>query len=263
MDEENLRKVVNASGFLFQFKIEDVIRTQSTHWKLISSEHQWHDPETNKIGFIDLVVGSSRLRGLIECKRTIEGHWIFPLVSTSLERKRRFRCLWAYQNTLGLDDFYASPDSKEAKFCVVRGSGEQDRPLLERLGSELIAATYSLAQEERRTNMRLGVVLYLPMIVTTSKLHVCELDTNDITLNSGKLPDSCGTFKEVQYVRFRKSLGTKLIPSHQLADLKESHLLREQTIFVINADALVDFLDSFEEDGKDLQSLSTKLTDRR
>ena len=56
--KEDLLKLVNASGFLFQLRVEDEInKTASIHGKtILSKEHKWIDESKGKEGFIDLIV---------------------------------------------------------------------------------------------------------------------------------------------------------------------------------------------------------------
>src|SRR5262249_25748498 len=77
--EEEFRKIVNASGFLFQLRVENEIETtQLDHrWTVLAREHPWQDVASDRNGYIDLVLGKANVRLVIECKRTRDADWIF------------------------------------------------------------------------------------------------------------------------------------------------------------------------------------------
>jgi hypothetical protein len=86
MDDKQLLSIVNASGFPFQLRVQQVIReSQSQHmWGVISAEHRWAIPEENREGFIDLVLEAwprrmMSVRMVLECKRVRGGCWVFLL----------------------------------------------------------------------------------------------------------------------------------------------------------------------------------------
>jgi len=56
-EKEDLLKLVNASGFLFQLRVEDeVTKTSSSHGKtVLAREHRWVDQVTESEKFIDLI----------------------------------------------------------------------------------------------------------------------------------------------------------------------------------------------------------------
>ncbi len=82
---EHLLKLVNSSGFLFQERIEEEIRTtHSKHgWKVLVREHRWEIEEPAAGGFIDLVLKRGNFRLVVECKRLREGHWVFLTPSSA------------------------------------------------------------------------------------------------------------------------------------------------------------------------------------
>jgi hypothetical protein len=90
---------------------------------------------------------------------------------------------------------------------------------------------------------------YISVIVTTAKLFVASYDPNTISLADGTMPEA--KFEQVPFIRFRKQLGwnaAKVIKPtaaqpNSIADA------RENTVFVVNAEGLMDFLQDFELDG--------------
>jgi hypothetical protein len=250
MNDEILRKLVNSSGFLFQLRVEDEIRRECRKWRVVETEHPWKDAESGKEGYADIIIASGALRGVIECKRAIDGLWVFLIPDQDRKNVLEWRSLWVNGEKAGLNNFYADPQTPESEFCVVRGA-EKEMPLLERYTDSLINACEGIAAEEMEIyKNRPEPIVYVPIIVTTSALWVCELSPEKISLTEGKIPDDHGAFSEVPYIRFRKSLGPFLDLSALPRDLQESHALRERTVFVVNSISLIDFLEGFEDNAR-------------
>jgi len=248
--EKELRKLLNSSGFLFQLRIEGEIRRESRRWRNIAVEHPCKDTESGKEGFIDLLIGGNGyLRGIIECKRAINGQWIFLLPSPEKKRVELFRSLWT--NGIfrtGWHNFYAKPTSYEAAFCVVRGTGEGEKPLLERLASNLLLASDSLAEEEVVFDGDYpGPKIYIPIIVTNALLFLCEFSENQVSIKDGRLPENEGAFSPIPFVRFKKSMGVRLPPGAQYSNLQQKHAAKERTVFAVNSEHLIEFLEGFVE----------------
>jgi len=246
--EEELRKLVNGSGFLFQLRVEHEIRKpqRSHRWEVISHEHAWQDPESGTEGFIDLILGNGddNQRLVIECKRPRDASWVF-LVSEDFPRDiTRARCQWAFwtpqtQSRAGLFEFRVSPPSPEAEFCIVRGSGEGEKGMLERIAGTLLTSIEALIAEELALAVRRQYSpprIYYPLIVTTAQLEICRFNREDISLVEGTLPT--GNFERVPFIRFRKSLTTKLSPNTSPRDLTQANQDKERTVFIVNATEL-------------------------
>jgi hypothetical protein len=96
MQDEDLIKLINKSGFPFQLRVEhEIQRTKSDHkWELASREHPWSSTTNNELyGYIDLVLNHSEMPGdrlVVECKR-IKGdderqlQWLFLIPEGSRE----------------------------------------------------------------------------------------------------------------------------------------------------------------------------------
>jgi hypothetical protein len=230
--KEDFLKLVNASGFLFQLRVEDEVRnTSSTHHKtVLAREHRWVDPITQNEGFIDLILTTgTNGKMVLECKRVIDANWIFP-VPVLAKSVTHANVLWSYKIDENLqatawDKLELYPESLESAFCIVRGQGEKDKPMLERIASILLRSTECLAEEEeqysRSSGLR-GIRFYFPIIVTTAKLMVFRYSPSEIDLSSGQIPD--GDFQEVPFLRFTKSMSTRLLSSKALIDIHVNRL---------------------------------------
>jgi hypothetical protein len=244
--DNKLLNLVNAAGFLFQLRVQQEIEsTYASHQKsVVAREHRWVDPDSGQEGFIDLVITTgTNGKIVVECKRVSDAEWVF-LVPEGLSETHRARVLWTKKfdesrQGAAWDQFKLSPPSLESEFCIVRGQGEGQQPMLERLSSTVLRSTEALAIEElsySRSAGRTGLRFYFPAIVTTATLHVCRFEPSDIDLLSGKLGDA--QFEEVPFIRFTKSLPSGLSSSRPPEKLSESAQESQRTIFVMNAEHL-------------------------
>ena len=86
MREDIVHKQLSLSGFPFQLRIEEEIRSTETNhgWRVVTREQAWANSEAQSTGFIDLILRHSpldALRMVIECKSHLPvfGLSIFPL----------------------------------------------------------------------------------------------------------------------------------------------------------------------------------------
>jgi hypothetical protein len=249
--DPGLLKVVNASGYLLQLRLEEEVRRlgSSSRWQIFPSEHHWWHPESQSAGFIDLIVGYGIVRLVIECKRQRDGSWVF-LCPRGFGGTPRFRGYWSERVAGGpylasWDDFVVDPSSPQAMFCTLRGQGDKDQPMLERIADSLLESVEALATEE----LQLGKPgqmpdrrIYLPVIVTTAELEVCSFDVGSVDLATGTLPDA--EFETVPCVRFRKSLA-HLPRTVTAEDLHRASLQKERTVLVVQAKAFSDVLNDW------------------
>ena len=247
---DELLALVNAAGFLFQARVEDeIFRTQAVHGKtILAREHRWFSTGDQEEGFIDLIISAgTNGKMVLECKRVRDADWVFLLPHAARDT-HRVRVLWTRrfdQDTQGAawDEFNLEPPSLEAQFCVVRGHGEAQQPMLERIASNLLMATEALADEElayQRSVGHSGVRFYFPVLVTTATLQICRFQPGDVDLASGLLTQ--GVFNEVAFIRFTKSLSSGVTSSRVPSDLSEAARLSQRTIFVVNSSHLTQFL---------------------
>lgn len=258
MNSEDLDKLVNASGFGLQIRLETAIRESGDHrWSVVSSEHPWQTGAD--LGFADLVLRAGEATAVIECKRTRGGTWVF-LVPAPEDRLRAVAHVsWIAGNgagriVAGSDVQEFRPTSYNSSFCVVRGSGENDRPLLERLCTTLLLSCDALAVQEaiglERTNASWRG-FFLPIVVTTAELYACKFRPTQVDL-SGVL--SHGEYEPVPFIRFTKAFapkleGTPAMPIENAvtpASLEDYSRAQQRTVFVVNAKSLVSLLSQFE-----------------
>ena len=266
MIDKKLTDLVNQSGFPLQIALADSIHSsrKSHHWEVVYSEHAWKDREENESGFADLVV-RHRHTGLtivIECKRVLESEWIFHVPGACAPNRREAKA-WAtsYANgnlqRYGWLDLAIDPATAQSEFCVIPGQDSKAKPMIERIAADLVSSTAAIAKEERSLLAANGngLYLYFCAIVTTAKLKVCVFDPTTVTLEDGKLPSA--VFDEVPFLRFRKQLSTRQIEVASLEQPTAYALARakEQTVFVIEAEAIVRFLSEFELDNHALRVL--------
>jgi len=195
----------------------------------------------------------------MECKRTMDSHWVFLKTVASKDDCKRTKCFVLHKNgeetkRFSWVDLAVQPRTFESEFCVLRGAGnshdKNSVTLLERVGSELVISTESLAIEDKRLSLddRWKLLVYFNVIVTTATLHVCSIEPNEISLKDGTVNDV--DFQQVPYVRFRKQLNAmydvpyvfRVVGDRDVAAAKES------SVFVVNSMHLIDFLENFDID---------------
>jgi hypothetical protein len=252
--KDSLTNLINASGFLFQLKLEEEIKKSQPvspmgEWRQMVREHKWIDSLDGKEGFIDIVLESGdTTRLVIECKRATDASWLF-LVPSEESETRHGQFLWteSKDNISDWHDFNLDPPSLESAFCVVRGQGEKDTPLLERLSSLLLRSTESLANEELKITFgqEQKIRLYLPTIVTNAVLYACRINISDVDISTGKLSES--DFNEVPFIRFRKNLSSTIKSDTTFtSNLNEINRQNERTILIINAKELTTILKTLD-----------------
>ncbi len=122
--------------------------------------------------------------------------------------------------------------------------------MLERVAAELVEATEALAKEEYHLfkDKPDYIRIYLNVIVTTAELKLCAFRPESVSIDNGLISHT--QFKTVPYLRFRKSLSTKLVEDLNLSELTHYNLTqaKENTVFVVNSSHIMDFLNKFEID---------------
>lgn len=247
---QDLLNLVNASGFLFQLRVEqEITSTEPKHGKaVLAREHPWVHPVTRDEGFIDLITTAGTNGKIIfECKRLRDAEWVF-LIDPSAKPTASAWIIWRKRlsedrRASAWDEFSLKRQSLEAEFCVVRGQADMQVPMLERLAAIVLASVEALANDETAYPQEVGwtgVRFYFPAIVTTARLFVCRADPSTIDLTLGELKDA--VFEEVPYIRFTKSLPTTLGSSMLPANVPEAARESRRTVFVVNASHLTPFL---------------------
>lgn len=256
-NEQDALKIANDSGFPLQIAVGHRI-SQSTGtnggWRVAYSEHAWSNTQGQQSGFIDLVV-ADRHRStflVVECKRVRDSTWVFMHPSGKSDPRRHAKAWITFANDerlqrFGWVDAPLDPSSPEAVFCAVRGQAAGERStMLERIGGELVSATEALALEQRDFRPKGDSIrFYFNVVVTTAILKIASFDPTNISLVGGEIQNA--TIADVPYLRFRKQLSARGSPPtlDQYGDLDLAYA-KEQTIFVVRAEALLDFLKEFE-----------------
>lgn len=258
---------VNRSGFPLQIAAENEIRRVGTGagWEVLYSEHGWSSLMDGSSGFIDLVVRHKHDNCVlvIECKRVLDTAWTFLCPSEKQMRRRQCKS-WVTSNradkvgAFGWYNVAIDPPSPESEFCAVRGEAKNDRPMLERIASEVVLATEALAFEQKdRLPEEFGSTkMYFNVILTTAQLEVCQFDVSEISLANGKVPDN-SKISDVQFVRFRKQLSiVQQGMQPKIDDAKTLTDAKENTVLIVNARHLGQFLTEFEVDRTSFQAFA-------
>jgi hypothetical protein len=155
-------------------------------------------------------------------------------------------------------DISIYPPCYEALFCATRGQSTNDkRTMLERIGGELISATEALAMEEKdfRPQEEAPIRFYFNVIVTTADLKVTKFPPDGISLSDGTLASA--EFEDVPFVRLRKQMSmreTRLTPDDYKDKLNVSYS-KENTVFIVRADSILEFLSQFEVPDESLRQI--------
>ncbi|MBN2425084.1 MAG: hypothetical protein JXR46_02305 [Calditrichaceae bacterium] len=253
----NHEDVVNKSGFPLQIALENLIGREQkpVGWRVIYSEHQWKNSDTNESGFIDLVL---ELTGgvivlVIECKRVYDSSWIF-LNSKGELNDRKHTKAWV-SNLVNEEfkrfnwcDITVLPSSPECEYSIVSGQDPKSKPMLERTASTLISSTEAFAKEQSKYFSRArDKGLYFNVIVTTADLIIGEFHPKSISISNGTINGA--KFHEVPFLRFRKQLQPHIETiTKNSFDHSVLAKAKENSVFVVNSKHFTEFLNSFNVD---------------
>lgn len=254
--DEKLRNIVNSSGFPLQIGLVHLIKKawpQGYGWRTILTEHPWQHPESTEDGFIDLVVEDQHRTQVmvVECKRVRDTEWFFLTPKEDPNPRRVVNAWFTFVQTakakrFGWQDHSADPTSHQSEFCVVHGQDTKSRPMLERVAAQLVESTEALAHEEYAIHKGDGEFLriYINVIVTTANLKVCKFNPESIDIATGEI--GVANFETVPWVRLRKSLIPRPVASVSAKTITEIASGNERTVFVVNSERFVDFLNEWE-----------------
>ncbi|MFN0156923.1 MAG: hypothetical protein ACKVRP_02495 [Bacteroidota bacterium] len=129
-----------------------------------------------------------------------------------------------------------TPYSYESSFC----SGfEGTRESLERIAGTLLTATDCIARDEHAlTREKEDFLVVIPVIITTAKLFIHVMKKNSVALDSGILHGDNVPVQEVPFIRFRKSMTTKLTDEFTVSDFDAACDNRVRSILVVNSNHL-------------------------
>lgn len=265
---------VSGSGYPLQIAIGNLVEQGVTFgtdtWRVRFKEHAWTERDGNSSGFIDLVIenASAVVVFVVECKRFREANWLF--LSSSGKRNETARArVWSSvpdpsgsfvsasasdpmlvrrtPRHFGWAETNCGPRSPEVEFCVPRKEKPSDTQGLEKIASNLVTATEALAAEELPLLSMPGspsTRVYIPLIVSTADLRVCEFDPATIPMSSGDV--SGADYAQCALVRFRKQLSTKhpevAAPLYDNARMSRA---KERTVFIVRAPEFERFLAEF------------------
>jgi len=254
-----LKGHINSSGFPLQIGIGNLVdSTRQRHgWRTLYTEHSWCNRETGESGFIDLVLANSAGTQYltVECKRVKDTSWLFLNEGSEVKYRRHSKAFIFEKDGTEIKQFRwhditLEPSSPESQFCVIPGNDSRSKSLIERAAAELVSSTEALVMEDKSLSLddRWSLGIYFNLIVTTAKLQVCSFDKSDISIADGTINDP--EFHEVPYVRFRKQLSpTYNLPEvYKVAGYEDRAYAKENTVFVVNSEHLVEFLVNFEID---------------
>ena len=123
---------------------------------------------------------------------------------------------------------------------MIRGTGEDQPSLLERVGRHVVDAAEELGTLILGSAPLVANEIVVPVIVTNASLYACPVDPQRISLDEGKLSDA--RFSKVPYIRFRKTLAQRFTEYAAPKSVKEADADRKRTVFVINSEKLTQFL---------------------
>lgn len=251
--QEELRKIVNDSGFPLQFALSEEV-SAGTHlhgWEIASDEHPWQWPLEGASGFIDLVLERGRDLLVLECKRVRGAAVVFLVTEADGPTVDRVRCVSQEESSKSVRwmERYAQPTSWEARACAVNKKGGRGKPPttipLDDIARQLVPATFAFAytHAQLRFRNREQAGAWASVIVTTAPLVVCRFDPRTVSRETGELGPA--VFEEVPFIRYRKSLAAE---SEIRADVnfpRKLAELAERTVFVVRASNLMDFLKQY------------------
>lgn len=255
MQNNPLLRTINDSGYPLQVAVQQAISSSADQhgWQVRSSEQHWESESRSQSGFVDVIAAnlSKSLYALIECKRVRDADWIV-FRTDGQKSTERFAKVWLDKRNetgdAGLSGWASvalEPACPEVGFCAVRGQDTSSRTtLLERIAAEIALAAECYGRRLQPYGSKPGIFyrVFVPIIVTTAKLHMATFEAKSIQIENGTLPSA--DFLEVPYVRFQKQLG---VVNHDNAYGlgKPSGSLEhwwENTVFVVNAAAINDLL---------------------
>jgi hypothetical protein len=229
--------LVNRAGYALQLAIEHEIRAECDpmkKWDILATEMPYGE------GFLDIVAGKSSVVAMIECKRSLDSEWIFLVAKGTSGNEALCRLEWRDEKAqLRCSSFNFAVGSHVSGFCVV-DKGKNRADLLESVCQDLLNAIYSVARQPLL--LQSGGAVYLPIVVTTAPLVICEFDPAEVPLKDATLPPSA-QFSEVNFLRYQKSLAfgdAFRVPAPMRLPEIARHLLR--TVLICHASHLRELL---------------------
>lgn len=262
MNDEELAKAINDSGFPMQLGLKHLVETGGSRWHVALSEHPWNDPASGDDKFLDFVLRSGNELMVVECKRSRDTDWIFLREPTGQapNNKRRIARAWitvqkpdGSQTVNEWNEILVDPDSPIAQYCVIRKSNQRTQELLERTAAEVVRAVESIATQDinvSRAKHSLLRSIYIPVIVTTARLFVCDVDPSTFDPADGAILSS--DFSRVGMVRFVKTLNHPKSYG-DASNLEEVAMQAERSVLIVESGYFLEFLRKWQLDVKEKQ----------
>ncbi len=239
-DHEWIIHSLNIHGLFFQRKCVELINTlpvKSQHIKVIDTEYPVEYPQQrimdmkNKESRLDIFARISdqfyvdrAINLVIECKKNNPDYtnWVFFEKYPDYDPKQDFiatfdngnegACYTAQSTQIG---GYVSSDGREVKENYsnlnVRDKTKTTNANIEDACYQVVVATHSLLDEqyirftlprEKRINSQLSLYLFIPIIVTTANLYICEYSVSDVSIDRGEISLEKPKLKEVKSLLF-------------------------------------------------------------
>jgi hypothetical protein len=248
-----LQEIIDESGYPLQLFLENEveINKQSSRWRVLVSEHRWINPYNDEEGYIDFVLDSSRYKYklVVECKR-IMGNWIFLNTTLPIEPSQQIKLLHARKlhPTRWWEDLRPETEIFESSYGVLETGGKKDSRTLEKLAGNLLLSTEIFAGEEVSLLQESHItdeLYYLPLIVTTAKLHICRFIPTDVNILTGMIERS--EIKEYQYIHFRKNLATNIkFQQTEKSTIRDINQENMRSVIIVQAKSFINFITHFK-----------------
>lgn len=254
---EPQRELLNRSGIPFQLAVErEVRRVAPTHaFEFVGREVPWER------GFLDLLVRNPESYVGIECKRVENQSWTFVVTNEEALRETRCRLEWynprvpegqvfnLHDSNVFCSEFTIVEPCPESEFCVIPKGGPIKT--LEEIASEVLSACHDILDRGDLYHPQDRWESIVPVIMTNATLLVCQIDLSKVDLPTGRIDSSTGVFREVKWVRFRKTLVHDRSNTYSEDPLRPSEWIadRERTVFVMRPEALSQFMHGFRAFG--------------
>lgn len=267
MNADDLERAINESGFPLQLGLKQLLQSVGIRWRLALWEHPWRDPISGDGKFLDMAVSDESGQMLvIECKRAKDTDWIFLREKSGEQHDTRLATqVWVTARREGKNPAVYDwctvphvPGSPIGEFCVVRKNNQRTQELLERTAAELVRAVESVAHQElelfQSNDKRLSRI-YTPVLVTTAKLCLRDVDYSNFDIDRGEMLGASS--RPIPFIRFTKSLSApeKYVGPGSLNDISQQS---ERSVVVVSSNGFLEFLRKWDV-GRNLNTLADAL----
>jgi hypothetical protein len=258
-DPEALVKIINDSGYPLQLALEHAVegiggRASIHHLR----EFPWTNKRTGEAQYLDLLVQHGPIRFLISAKRRQETDWVFVEHdgrSRSTHRAFLFYADRGIEGPAGWRKMEVEPDSPMAIYCAMPGRRDDPSHIIDQAGQELVAATEAIADYEKQIEDAFsetrGARFYVPVLATTARLHTYAVPPDSLSLQTGTANPASVTGAPIPFIRMTKAFTAPRYTG-TARSLRELGTNEERTLFVVEAQHFVQFLERFSIIGASL-----------